>query len=75
MNLYVIFCGVKCDREEYVFPVIETETQYAQNSKGQKLLKIDKPYIVPKQVDMCPKCKIKVARFIDLARYVDIHSL
>lgn len=69
------FCGVECEREEYVFPTFETESLYAKNGKGQKLLKVDKQYIVPKQVDMCPNCKIKVAQFIDLAHYVDIHSL
>ena len=69
------FCGVKCKREGYVFPIIKTETQYAKDTDGKTVAKFDKPYIASEQVDMCQTCKVKVARFINLAHYVDIQKI
>lgn len=68
------FCGAKCNHEGYVLPVIETERCYAKDSTVQKRAKFDMYRISPKNIDMCQDCKSKVARFINLAHYVDIQN-
>ena len=54
--------------------MFEVETVYATNSKGAKLFPFRDEKLVTKNVDLCDDCKIKVARLMELVKFIDLNN-
>lgn len=68
------FCGKICEHEEYKIPMFNVETTYATNSKGVKLFPFRDEKLITKNVDLCDDCKIKVARLMELVKFIDLNN-
>ena len=68
------FCGKICEREEYKIPMFNVETTYATNSKGVKLFPFRDEKLITKNVDLCDDCRIKVARLMELVKFIDLNN-
>ena len=68
------FCGKACKHEDYNLPMFEVETIYATNSKGVKLFPFRDEKLITKNVDLCDDCKIKIARLMELVRFIDLNN-
>ena len=68
------FCGKMCEHKEYKIPMFEVETVYATNSKGVKLFPFRDEKLITKNIDLCDDCKIKVARLMELVKFIDLNN-
>lgn len=68
------FCGKMCEHEEYQIPMFNVETTYATSSKGVKLFPFIDKKLITKNVDLCDDCKIKVARLMELVKFIDLNN-
>lgn len=76
LNKYICdYCGQECNKGNYVVPALERETQdvYAFKS-GIKITQFSHEVMTQMQLDLCENCKIKVARLIELAKYIDLNK-
>ena len=63
-----------CEHEEYKIPMFEAEIVYATSSKGVKLFPFKDEKLVTKNIDLCDDCKIKVARLMELVKFIDLNN-
>ena len=68
------FCGKMCEHEEYQIPMFNVETTYATNSTGVKLFPFRYEKLITKNVDIRDDCRIKVARLMELVKFIDLNN-
>lgn len=54
--------------------MFEVETVYTTNSNGVKLFPFRDEKLVTKNIDLCDDCKIKVARLMELVKFIDLNN-
>ena len=68
------FCGKVCEYKEYKIPMFDVETTYVTNLKGVKLFPFRDEKLADKNVDLCDDCKVKVARLMELVKFIDLNN-
>lgn len=54
--------------------MFNVETTYATNSKGVKLFSFRDEKLITKNIDLCDDCRIKVARLMELVKFIDLNN-
>ena len=76
MEKYICdYCGKECDKGDYVIPAFKKEIREVYGLKSHvKITEFSREVMSQMQLDLCENCKIKVARLIELAKYIDLNK-